>query len=165
MSSFSRRPPDQRDDRYEDRQQGSTVQDGLLSRHTSRHKAANGRETTTRLAAHNRTLVSRPRHRPERRGILLLRQGGEPNRAFEVRLDRMTIGRSRESDIVLEDDAVSRVHAVITRDETGTYRIHDQNSANGTYVNGQRIGECVIEDGDEIQVGLMVLEFRQSEPE
>jgi hypothetical protein len=165
MSSYSRRPPDQRSDRYEDRQRRNTIADGLLGRYTSRHKAADGRETT-RLADHDRTRSSaRPRPRPQRPGMLLLRQGGESGRAFEVHQGHITIGRSRESDIVLEDEAVSRVHAVVTCDEDGRYRIHDQNSANGTYVNGERITEYVIEDGDEIQVGLMVLEFRQSEPE
>jgi pSer/pThr/pTyr-binding forkhead associated (FHA) protein len=96
--------------------------------------------------------------------MLIVRQGKESDQAFEVRKDRMTIGRSSESDIALEDEAVSRVHAVVLRDEDGTYRICDRNSANGTYVNSQRISEYVLEDGDEIQVGLMVLEFRQSEP-
>lgn len=138
--------------------------DGLLSRYTSKLKTANGRETT-RFADHDRTGNARPRPRPQRLGMLILRQGKEPDQAFEVRKDRMTIGRSRESDIALEDEAVSRVHAVVTCDEAGTYRIRDQNSANGTYVNSQRINEFVLEDGDEIQVGLMVLEFRQSEPQ
>jgi pSer/pThr/pTyr-binding forkhead associated (FHA) protein len=138
--------------------------DGLLSRYTSQHKASKAQETT-RFADHDRTRSARPRRRPERFGLLILRQGGESYRAFEVRKDRMTIGRSRESDIALEDEAISRVHAVVTRDEAGTYRIHDQNSANGTYVNSERISEFVLEDGDEIQLGLMVLEFRQSEPE
>jgi pSer/pThr/pTyr-binding forkhead associated (FHA) protein len=138
--------------------------DGLLSRYTSKLKTANGRETT-RFAEHDRTRSARPRPRPQRIGMLILRQGKESDRTFEVRQDWMTIGRSRESDIALEDEAVSRVHAVVTRDEVGTYRILDQNSANGTYVNSQRIGEYVLEDGDEIQVGLMVFEFRQSEPQ
>lgn len=137
--------------------------DGLLNRYTGRLKTANGRETT-RFASHDRTRSARPRPRPQRLGMLILRQGNESDRAFEVREDRMTIGRSRESDIVLDDEAVSRAHAIVTRDEAGTYRIHDQNSSNGTYVNNQRISEYVLEDGDEIQVGLMVLEFRQSEP-
>jgi pSer/pThr/pTyr-binding forkhead associated (FHA) protein len=138
--------------------------DGLLNRYTGQLKTANGRDTT-RFADHDRTRSARSRPRPQRLGMLLLRQGTDSYRAFEVRKDRMTIGRSRESDIALEDEAVSRVHAIVTRDEAGTYRILDQNSANGTYVNSQRIGECVLEDGDEIQVGLMVLEFRQSEPQ
>jgi FHA domain len=139
------------------------MSDGLLSRHTSRLKTANGGEPT-RFADDHRPRRARPRPSPHRLGVLILRQGEESGRAFEVHKDRLSIGRSRESDIVLEDQAVSRIHAILTRDEAGTYRLRDQNSANGTYVNSQRISEYVLEDGDEIQVGLMVLEFRQSEP-
>ena len=93
--------------------------------------------------------------------MLLLRQGKESDRAFELRTDRMTIGRSRESDILLDDPAVSRVHAIVTRDAAGTYCLVDQDSANGTLVNSQPISEHVLEDGDEIQIGLLVLAFRQ----
>ena len=73
----------------------------------------------------------------------------------------MTIGRSRENDIVVEDHGVSRVHAIVTRDEEGNYRIRDQDSTNGTYVNSQRIFEHVLEDDDEIRVGMTELAFRQ----
>jgi hypothetical protein len=138
--------------------------DGLIGRYTSRLKTVKARETT-RFADHDPARSVRPRPRLQRPGVLILRQGTESDRAFEVHKDRMTIGRSRESDIVLEDEAVSRIHAVVTRDEAGTYCIHDQNSANGTYVNSQRVGEYVLEDGDVIQVGLIVLEFRQSKPQ
>lgn len=73
----------------------------------------------------------------------------------------MTIGRSRESDIFLEDLAVSRLHTIVGRDDSGRYFIHDENSANGTYVNGQRIADHVLEEGDEVQVGQTVLRFVQ----
>jgi pSer/pThr/pTyr-binding forkhead associated (FHA) protein len=135
--------------------------DGLLSRYTSQLRTVNGAETTP-VANDNPTRSARSHPRPQRLGILIVRQGAESDRAFEVRKDRMTIGRSSECDIALGDEAISRVHAIVSRDEAGTYRIRDQNSANGTYVNSQRIGEYVLEDGDEIQVGLMVLKFRQS---
>jgi pSer/pThr/pTyr-binding forkhead associated (FHA) protein len=164
MRSFSRRPADQRGFRHEESQQARATPDGLLSRYTSKLETANVRDTT-RVADYDRTRGAPPRPRPQRRGTLIVRQGDESDRAFEVRKDRMTIGRSRESDIPLEDEAVSRVHAIVMRDEDGHYLIRDQNSSNGTFVNNQRIGEHVLEDGDEIQVGLMVLEFRQFEPQ
>jgi pSer/pThr/pTyr-binding forkhead associated (FHA) protein len=93
-----------------------------------------------------------------------LRQGAESEQTFELRNNPTTIGRSRESDIVLDDDAVSRAHAIVMRDEAGTYFIRDHNSGNGTFVNGERVTEFELEDGDEIQVGLVVMEFRLSEP-
>jgi len=93
-----------------------------------------------------------------------LRQGAESEHTFELRNNPTTIGRSRESDIVLDDDAVSRAHAMVMCDEVGTYFIRDHNSANGTFVNSERVTEFELEDGDVIQIGLMVLEFRLSEP-
>lgn len=106
----------------------------------------------------DKTRVVRPNN-PQRPGMIVVRQGKEPGRIYEVRKERLTIGRSRESDIFLEDLAVSRLHTTVGRDESGRYIIRDENSANGTYVNGQRVTEHVLEEGDEIQVGQTVLAF------
>lgn len=133
--------------------------DGLLSRYTSKLRTPNFGETT-RFANDDRTRSARRELRPHRPGMLILSQGKESDRAFEMRHDRMMIGRSQESDIVLDDAAVSRAHAIVTRDATGTYSIYDHDSANGTFVNSQRISEQVLEDGDEIQVGMTVFVFR-----
>lgn len=107
----------------------------------------------------DKTRVVRPAAGAQGLGMLVVRQGKEPGRIFEVRKDRLTIGRSRESDIFLEDLAVSRLHTTVSRDEYGRYILRDENSANGTYVNGQRVSEHVLEEGDEIQVGQSVLAF------
>ncbi|MGZ3673645.1 MAG: FHA domain-containing protein [Ktedonobacterales bacterium] len=107
----------------------------------------------------DKTRVVRPAAGAQGQGMLVVRQGKEPGRIFEVRKDRLTIGRSRESDIFLEDLAVSRLHTTVSRDEYGRYILRDENSANGTYVNGQRVSEHVLEEGDEIQVGQSVLAF------
>lgn len=107
----------------------------------------------------DKTRVVRPAAGAQGLGMLVVRQGKEPGRIFEARKDRLTIGRSRESDIFLEDLAVSRLHTTVSRDEYGRYILRDENSANGTYVNGQRVSEHVLEEGDEIQVGQSVLAF------
>src|SRR5579859_3540588 len=106
----------------------------------------------------DKTRVARPPSQ-QSLGMIVVRQGKEPGRIFEVRKERLTIGRSRESDIFLEDLAVSRLHTTVARDESGRYILRDENSANGTYVNGQRISEHVLDEGDEIQVGQTVLAF------
>lgn len=136
------------------------MSDGLLSRYTRQLKASNVRETT-RSADDDRTRRARLRPSPQRFGVLILRQGAENEYVFEMRKDRTTIGRHSENDIVLDDSAVSRRHATVTRDEEGYYCLCDQDSFNGTYVNGQRIIEHVLDDGEEIQVGMSMLTFRQ----
>ncbi len=83
-----------------------------------------------------------------------------PIRSFEL-LNEMTVGRSRECDIFLEDLAVSRLHATIREMKDGSYEIEDHRSAAGTYVNGMRITRYRLLDGDIVQIGLNRLIFRR----
>jgi Inner membrane component of T3SS, cytoplasmic domain len=90
---------------------------------------------------------------------LVVSEGKEVGRSYDLRKDRITIGRSRESDIFLEDLAVSRTHTTINRQPNGQYLLRDENSANGTVVNGQRVSEHMLAEGDKIQVGQTLLVF------
>jgi pSer/pThr/pTyr-binding forkhead associated (FHA) protein len=65
----------------------------------------------------------------------------------------MTIGRSRECDIFLEDLAVSRHHATIEESASGGYEIVDNKSATGTLVNGRPVTRQRLQEGDVIQIG------------
>lgn len=75
-----------------------------------------------------------------------------------VQLDgRETIfGRSDGVTVSLEDHGISRRHAAITRTD-GSFRIADLASRNGTFVNGIRISETTLRDGDRIQLGTATL--------
>ena len=66
---------------------------------------------------------------------------------------RLTIGRHPSCDVVFpkEQTLISRHHAVISR-EGNTFSILDE-SANGTFVNGQRIREAQLKSGDVITIG------------
>jgi pSer/pThr/pTyr-binding forkhead associated (FHA) protein len=75
-------------------------------------------------------------------------------------LPEMTIGRSRECDIFLEDLAVSRVHASIRELPNGTYELTDNRSATGTFVNGRAMACCVLHEGDMVQIGSTKFVFR-----
>ncbi len=59
----------------------------------------------------------------------------------------LTIGRNGDCDLQIESPKVSREHAVITEGERGLH-IRDLGSTNGTSVNGQRIEEADLADGD-----------------
>src|ERR1700730_10500997 len=80
-------------------------------------------------------------------------------RSFEL-LPDMTIGRSRECDIFLEDLAVSRLHATLRELSNGTYELIDNRSATGTFVNGQSVARQELHEGDVIQIGSNKFTFR-----
>ncbi len=70
------------------------------------------------------------------------------------------IGRMDSSHLVLEDPAVSRLHAKIVRDGDGTDVIVDLESRLGTRVNGVRVQRQRLRDGDIIEIASRRLEYR-----
>jgi pSer/pThr/pTyr-binding forkhead associated (FHA) protein len=70
----------------------------------------------------------------------------------------ITIGRSSSNDIPVDNLAVSRHHAQIIK-EGDHYLVEDLDSNNGTYLNGDRIQNHPLKDGDNIQIGKHVLQF------
>ena len=72
--------------------------------------------------------------------------------------ERLTIGRSRDSEIVIEDPNVSRQHAEVRKTIEG-WMVVDLGSTNGVKVNGRRVQEEVLRPGDKITLGLVELEF------
>ncbi|MFH1731304.1 MAG: FHA domain-containing serine/threonine-protein kinase [Planctomycetota bacterium] len=88
---------------------------------------------------------------------LRIRNGDKTGEPTEIG-ERATLGRSHECDVQIKDVESSRVHAeVFVRD--GEYRIRDLKSSNGTMVNGTKIDECVLEHGDLIEIGAIIVEF------
>jgi adenylate cyclase len=84
----------------------------------------------------------------------------EDGHSFESPLgDSCTIGRHPNNTLQLGDREMSKEHAVIEAGADG-YRIRDLGSSNGTFVNGQRVREQVLREGDEIRMGVTRLIFR-----
>jgi hypothetical protein len=84
--------------------------------------------------------------------------GGRAGEVFKLAAERTVVGRSPECDIFLDDVTVSRKHALLTRDGDG-FRIEDQGSLNGTFLNRRRIDSARLENGDELQIGKYRLTF------
>ncbi len=68
---------------------------------------------------------------------------------------RMTIGRDKQNDFVVDDRMVSRFHLEIQQIR-GSYYVQDRDSSNGTYINGKRIasGKYIkLNKGDSLRLG------------
>jgi pSer/pThr/pTyr-binding forkhead associated (FHA) protein len=78
---------------------------------------------------------------------------------FVFEKDIVSIGRSRDNDVVIENLAISRNHARI-RHENGKFFISDLNSANGTFVNGKQVTKSEISHNDVITIGKHTLIFK-----
>lgn len=74
-------------------------------------------------------------------------------RSFPVGPNGLTLGRSADNDVALDDELlVSRHHAEIIAQEAG-FVLRDLESANGTWVDGQRIVACALTPGNRIRTG------------
>ena len=85
---------------------------------------------------------------------------GPEGRRFEYKVDRdkMNIGRVDGNDLVLAYSSVSRKHALLEKRIFGYY-LMDNNSTNGTIVNGEYIKEKKLNDRDEIFLGELMMVF------
>ena len=84
--------------------------------------------------------------------------GGRAGEVFAVSGEKMTIGRSPDAEVFLDDVTVSRNHALLVRRRDGLY-VDDLGSLNGTYVNRRRIESHKLSNGDELQVGKYKLTY------
>ncbi|HEU4388008.1 MAG TPA: FHA domain-containing protein, partial [Blastocatellia bacterium] len=91
--------------------------------------------------------------------LLITHPGVERPAEHDLVHDETTIGRSPlRNEVVLADDRVSRHHAVIRR-VGSTFILEDLSSVNGTCVNGARVTEHVLADGDVVSIGRCSLAF------
>ena len=84
--------------------------------------------------------------------MLVVRQGPEIGTRYTLHGDSVSVGRVPDNDIQLDDFTVSRQHAVLVR-ENQDWILRDLGSLNGTYVNNERVDECVVRHGDAVQIG------------
>jgi FHA domain-containing protein len=87
-------------------------------------------------------------------GWLIVERGGglERDHRFDL-IGGLSIGRSKESDVQIEDRYASSLHARVFSRE-GRFYVEDMSSTNGTLLNGATLqGEAEAIDGDTIQIG------------
>lgn len=103
--------------------------------------------------------ISVRRSRKEGSRVLFVRSETQQGVEFEVN-DVVVLGRSAETDVVLDDPYASEFHLRLVVQEDGIM-LHDLGSTNGTYVNGRRASApTLLRRGDTIQVGKTVMEVK-----
>jgi signal transduction histidine kinase len=93
---------------------------------------------------------------------LFVMQGRDKGKRYLLRSLPLTLGRDATNRIQLEDNEVSRRHAEIRRDDEG-YLIADLASSNGSFVNGEKIDERLLINGDRVQLGRSLLIFTDAD--
>ncbi len=127
-------------------------------------------QTDRRAAARERTEALEAIDRPDGdagapaapagpgRYLVVERDGEEQHLALTRQVTHL--GRGFGATLQLEDPGVSRRHAIVVQ-RRGCVRVLDDRSANGTWVNGQRVVEAELADGDVIVLGRVVLVYRE----
>lgn len=100
-----------------------------------------------------------PEPEPLPPGACLLREGRV---ILQIERYVVNLGRHFDNHVVLDDHRVSRWHAQM-RLRHGHYAIYDLNSTHGTYVNGARIVEHILQTGDVIQLGGVKLVYLEDD--
>lgn len=88
-------------------------------------------------------------------------RGPQIGMSYTLNSDSLSIGRSPQCDIFLNDMTVSRLHATITR-TNGIFTIEDANSFNGVWINNESIENASLKEGDIIQIGVFCLVYHEN---
>lgn len=84
--------------------------------------------------------------------------GPNLGRRISIERTRMRLGRGLHNDVILDDDSVSREHALI-RTEDAELVLQDLGSTNGTYVNDRSVDEVTLRNSDIIKIGSVIYKF------
>ncbi len=93
-----------------------------------------------------------------RMAVLQVVEGVDEGKSLEIGKRRINLGRREGNELTLTDMNTSRLHSYIIY-EDNSHILHDANSLNGLYVNGQRVSRKVLRSGDEIKLGNTVIVY------
>ena len=99
--------------------------------------------------------------KPVQDAVLRVVRGPQAGVVYKLADEDMTIGRSPNCSIFLNDMTVSRMHAAL-RCEAGAYVIVDENSFNGVWVNNANVEAKALKSGDFVQIGAFCLLFEEN---
>lgn len=92
---------------------------------------------------------------------LLILSPASAAKSIELASNLMSIGRTTENDIHIQDHSISKRHGVLVRDGDD-FQLHDFNSTNGTFVNGEKIMAVKLQNGASIRFGSVEARYESS---
>lgn len=93
---------------------------------------------------------------------LLFKSGPRAGQSIPIQPGATSIGRAQDNDVVIDDAAVSRLHARISYQD-GQYFVEDAGSVGGTMVEGMTASRTVLASGASLRLGETELVFMQAE--
>ncbi len=101
------------------------------------------------------------------RAAIVILSGDRAGTEHELDRAQLTLGRGPDTDLCIDDEAVSREHAILEFDGRG-FRIRDLGSMNGLLLNGGEVRVSELKNGDRFELGAhafqYLLERRRHEP-
>lgn len=82
-------------------------------------------------------------------------------KTWELFRDEVVVGRAIDADIPINSTDLSRKHIALKRSAHGQYTVTDLESRNGVYLNGVKVHSALLHDGDNLQLGTVVLVFHE----
>ena len=95
---------------------------------------------------------------------LIIVRDGVVQMAFPMKKKVLTLGRSEQSDICIDFEKISRGHCVFSF-ENSVWMVKDCGSMNGILVNGKKVAEKILCDGDLIEISIYQIVFADKQPE
>jgi hypothetical protein len=116
-------------------------------------------QATTSLPVLDHAVRARALHVPRLPpgAYLAIEDGGDIS-VIPLEGDIVRLGRAFSADLRLENATVSRRHAILSR-EDGRWVLLDDRSANGTWVDGERVTRAVLRDGARLRLGTVAMSF------
>jgi hypothetical protein len=137
----------------------SMLPDPLVARSTVKGEATFDEVSMARTTQLEHTRRFEPVDLPPGKGTLIL--VAEDGSTVTVRDHSITVGRGADNDLVIRDLRVSRHHLAVEPGSRG-WMVRDLQTTNGTYLDGDRIQEIVVDTPAELSLGGHVLTFRLS---
>jgi len=110
------------------------------------------------LSPEDRAVLTQIQNSAGEKAMILIARGPNKGSRFLITADGVSIGRSSQSSIFLDDITVSRTHATIVKKDK-SFVLKDSGSLNGTYINNISVNEHTLVSGDEFQIGKFHLLF------